>query len=114
MSARLNGVKGRVHGESDLKYRPSQRRAFDGKLSPMRVSDPPPNGQAKTAACLRLSFAEIGLIKAVEDVLAYIFGHTDAGVADSDESFFRSEGDFGADLAVLGGIADGVVKENAK
>jgi hypothetical protein len=80
----------------------------------MRVSDPPPNGQAKAAACLRLSFAEIGLVKAVEDVLAYILGHTDAGVADSDESFFRSEGNFGADLAVLGGIANGIIKENAE
>ena len=73
-----------------------------------------PNGQSKAAACLRLSFAEIGLVKAVEDVLAHIFGHTDAGVADGDKSFFRSKGNFGADLAVLGGVANGIIKKNAE
>ena len=46
--------------------------------------------------------------------MADVFGHAYAGVADGDGGFVVDEGDFGADFAVLGGVADGVVEEDAE
>ena len=80
----------------------------------MGFGDPACDGEAEAAAGLGLSLAEVGLVEAVEDLLAYVLGHADAGVAHGDDGFAGGEGDLGADLTVLRGVADGVVEEDAE
>ena len=80
----------------------------------MRVRDPSTDREAEAIACIRLSLTQIGLVEAIEDMLAHIFGHADAGVAHGYDGGVVDEEDLGADLAVGGRVSDGVVEEDAE
>ena len=72
-------------GEADLEDRALKRSAFYCQLGAVRVCDPSADGEAEAVACVRFSLAQISLVEAIEDVLAHVFGHADAGVAHGDE-----------------------------
>ena len=91
-----------------------KRRALDGELGAMRVGDPSSNGETEAVAGVRFSLAKVGLVEAIEDVLAHVFGHTDSGVAHDDEGVVVGAEDFGADFARFGCVTDRIVEEDSK
>lgn len=68
----------------------------------MSVGDPARDRKAEAIACLFFAFAKIGLIEAVEDLLADVLAHADPGVMHGDERFSLGRRDFNTDLTGLG------------
>src|ERR1700723_1469164 len=80
----------------------------------MSVGDPARDRKTEAVACLLFALAKIGLIEAVEDLLADVLAHADTGVMHGDERFRFGRGDFDADLTGLGSVADSVVEQDAE
>src|SRR5438270_12446029 len=75
--------------KQDSKFGALQRFALHRQLGTVRLGDPPRDGQAQAAACLLLSFPQIRLVEALEDMPPHSLGHSDAGIANGQKDAGR-------------------------